>query len=81
MSSAYAIPGMSSNAALWEYGHETAEGSGSVSGGFLARPRLSFDTSDGNDVKSVWVVPALAAEAERASADEEVSVNGEGGVV
>jgi hypothetical protein len=82
VSSAYAIPGISSNAALWEYGHEET-GGGSVSGGFFAaaRPRLSFDTSDGSEVNSVWGVPALAAEAERASAEEEVSVKGEGGVV
>jgi hypothetical protein len=79
------MPGISSNAALREYGHETAGGSGS--GGFFAtRPRLSFDTSDGSDVQSVWGVPALTAlaEAERvkASAEEEVvSVKGDGGVV
>jgi hypothetical protein len=80
------MPGISSNAALWEYGHETAGGSGS--GGFFAfatRPRLSFDTSDGSEVKSVWGVPALAALAEaeraRASAEEEVSVKGDGGIV
>jgi hypothetical protein len=44
-------------------------------------PRLSFDTSDGSEVKLVCGVPALVAEAEKASADEEVSVKGEGGVV
>ena len=43
-------------------------------------PRLSLDTSEGSDVKSVYSVPALAVEAERAGA-EELSVNGEGGEV
>jgi hypothetical protein len=88
VSSAYAIPGISSSAAAWAYGHETAGGSGSA--GFLTGgPRLSLDTSEGSDVKSVNGVPALvlplvlaadAAERERAGA-EELSVNGEGGVV
>jgi hypothetical protein len=71
------MPGISSNAALCEYGHEAAAGGGGVcsvsgeEGFFAARPRLSFDTSDGSDVKSVWGVPAaLAAKAEeRASAE------------
>ena len=102
MSSAYAISGISSNAALWEYGQETAAGGGGGGGGgccsvigskgfFVAgpRPRLSFDTSDGSDVKSVLGVPTALtvakAEEERASAEEEVvvvSVKGEeGGVI
>ena len=84
--STYAIPGISSNAARREYGHNTAGGSGSVrSGGdFFAGPRLSFDMSDGSEVKSVLgvSVPAPEKNAERASADDEVvSVKGEGGVV
>jgi hypothetical protein len=46
----------------------------------LVGPRLSLDTSEGSDVKSVYGVPTLVlvAEAERAGT-EEVSVNGEGG--
>jgi hypothetical protein len=63
VSSAYAIPGISSSAAAWEYGHDTAGGSGSA-GVFLellmGGPRLSLDTSEGSDVKSVYGVPALA---------------------
>lgn len=100
MSSTYAISGISSNAALWEYGQETAAGGGGGGGccsvvgskGFFVagpRPRLSFDTSDGSDVKSVLGVPSALtvakAEEERASAEEEVvvvSVKGEeGGVI
>ena len=56
----------------------------------MGGPRLSLDTSEGSDVKSVYGVPALAlalvltpadaAERERAGA-EELSVSGEGGVV
>jgi len=73
------MPGISSNALSWEYGQETAGGSRE---GFFTGPRLSFDTSDGREVKPVLGVPALARERERASAEEEVSVNGEeGGVV
>lgn len=93
VSSAYAIPGISSSAAAWEYGHDTAGGSGSAGVFFellMGGPRLSLDTSEGSDVKSVYGVPALAlalvltpadaAERERAGA-EELSVSGEGGVV
>jgi hypothetical protein len=49
----YAIPGISSNATLWEYGHETAGGGGFRKRRRLVGPRLSFDTSDGSEVKSV----------------------------
>ena len=86
MSTAYAMAGTSSSAAPWQYGHETA--GGSAAGVLLALlaggPRLSLDTSDGSDVKSVHGVPmpvrALVA-AEAAGAEEELSVNGDGGVV
>jgi hypothetical protein len=52
-------------------------------------PRLSFDTSDGSDVKSVKGLngvpaPGLAGEAEAKgenAEEEEVSVKGDGGVV
>jgi hypothetical protein len=51
----------------------------------LAGSRLSLDTSEGSDVKSVYGVPAtvLVAEAEweRVVGTEEASVNGEGGAV
>jgi hypothetical protein len=46
---------------------------------FAAGPRLSLDTSEGSDVKSVLGVLALAL-AKRVGA-EEASVKGEGGVV
>jgi hypothetical protein len=91
VSSAYAIPGISSSAAAWEYGHDTAGGSGSAGFFELAGgPRLSFDTSEGSDVKSEYGVPALAlvltaaadpAESRDRAGAEELSVSGEGGVV
>jgi len=75
---------MSSSAAVWEYGQEAAGGGGSATAKeasfLLAGPRLSLDTSEGSDVRSVYGVPALAAEeAERAGPEESLSVNGEGG--
>jgi hypothetical protein len=86
VSSAYAMPGISSSATLGKYGQVTV--GPSSSGGerdlvFLVEggPRLSFDTSDGSEVNSVLgVVFALVAERDNVGA-EEVSVNGDGGVV
>jgi len=71
---------MSSSASPGEYGQEETAGGSAAEEDFLGDPRLSLDTSEGSDVKSVYVVPALVAEGERAGV-EEVSVNGEGGVV
>ena len=42
-------------------------------------PRLSLDTSEGSDVKSVLGVPTLALA--KSVGAEEASVKGEGGVV
>jgi hypothetical protein len=86
VSSAYAMPEMSSSAAAWAYGHATAGGSSAKKNGFLSsgepRPRLSLDMSDGSDVKSVRaLVAADANTADSAGAEEEeLSVNGDGGV-
>jgi len=88
VSRAYAMPGISSNATLSEYGQVTA-GPSSSGGGFLAAaggPRLSLDTSEGSEVKSVLGVPMLVpvpalAERERVVGAEEASVSGDGGVV
>jgi len=73
VSSANAMPGMSSRATLCEYGQVTV--GPSPRGGFLAGPRLSLNTSEGRDVNSVLGVPALA----EGVGAEEASVNGEGG--
>ena len=85
VSSAYAMPGMSSSAAPCEYGHATAGGSASAREGLLTGgPRLSLDMSDGSDVKSVYGVPGpvlVAADAADRAGAEELSVNGDGGVV
>jgi hypothetical protein len=81
VSSAYAMPGMSSSAAPCEYGHETAGGSAREEN---FGPRLSLDMSDGSDVKSVYGVPGpvlVAADAADRAGAEELSVKGEGGVV
>ena len=86
VSSAYAMPGKSSNATLCEYGQVTA-GPSSSGGGSLAAAdglRLNLDTSEGSEVKSVLGVPMLVfvptlAESEREVGAEEASVNGEGG--
>jgi hypothetical protein len=88
VSSAYAMPGISSNAMVCEYGQVEA-GPSSSGGGFLAATggsRLSLDISEGSEVKSVLGVPMLAlvpglAEREREVGAEEASVSGDGGVV
>ena len=77
------MPGKSSSATLCEYGQVTV-GPSSSGGRFFGAggPRLSLDTSEGSEVRSVLGVPVLVpglAERERVGA-EEVSVNGDGGV-
>jgi hypothetical protein len=75
MSSAYAMPVISSRAMSCEYGQVT--GGGSAGTGFLTVPRLRLETSEGSEVRSVLGILSL----EKMAGTEEVSVNGEGGVV